>query len=312
MDRLDLLVQRNGYFTRPQALAEGLDDRAIRRALAAGQWTRIRQGVYTQAAVWAAADREARHRIEAHAVAHRLAGRVALSHTSAAAMHALALWGVELDQIHATRLDGSAGRAEARVRYHEGGCGRAEVVDVDGVACVRPLRAALEVAMISPLESGLVTLDAALHSGCSLDEMAAATATMHRWPGARRLHLALRLADGRAESVGESRTRYLCYFHNLPAPELQFEVYDEHGTLAGIADFAWPEHKLLGEFDGRVKYGRHLRSGEGPGDAVFREKRREDRLRELTQWSMVRVTWGDLQQGAATAERIRRLLRRAA
>jgi hypothetical protein len=45
---------------------------------------------------------------------------------------------------------------------------------------------------------------------------------------------------------------------------------------------------------------------------VFREKRREDELRRLTGFSMVRLTWADLYRGAETAARIRALMRRAA
>jgi len=61
-----------------------------------------------------------------------------------------------------------------------------------------------------------------------------------------------------------------------------------------------------------VKYGRLLMPGEEPGDAVFREKRREDNLRRLTDFSMIRLTWADLYRGAETAARIRGLMRRAA
>ena len=68
----------------------------------------------------------------------------------------------------------------------------------------------------------------------------------------------------------------------------------------------------MSEFDGKVKYGRLLRPGESPADAVFREKVREDRLREALQWGMVRLVWADLYRPAATAARIRRLLRAAA
>ncbi len=74
----------------------------------------------------------------------------------------------------------------------------------------------------------------------------------------------------------------------------------------------WPEHGLLGEFDGRVKYGRLLRPGEEPGDAVFREKRREDELRRLTGFAMVRLVWADLHRPRETAARIRGLLRSVA
>ena len=312
MDRLRILAEAHGYFTRPQALASGYDDKAIRRTLRAAQWTRIRQGVYTFPDLWAAADARGRHRTLAHAVASRLGDRVVLSHVSAAERHGLELWDVDLDLVHLTRLDGATGRTEAGVVHHEGVCAAQESVPLGGVRVVPRARAALETGLLASTESALVTLDSVLHHGCTREELASMAALMEEWPGSRRLRVALRLADGRAESVGESRTRYLCYLHHLPAPELQFEVRDQRGHVVGTTDFAWPEHRLLGEFDGKVKYGRLRRPGEEPEDAVFREKRREDLLREITGWSMVRITWGDLYQGAATAARVRRLLTRAA
>jgi hypothetical protein len=89
-------------------------------------------------------------------------------------------------------------------------------------------------------------------------------------------------------------------------------VRDADGVLLGTTDMAWPERRLLGEFDGRAKYGRLLRPGESPGDAVFREKKREDRIREVTGWLFVHLVWADLYQPRATADRIRALLRRVA
>ena len=128
----------------------------------------------------------------------------------------------------------------------------------------------------------------------------------------QKLHLPVLMADPRPESVGESRSRWLFHTQHLPAPDLQFHVYDDHGRLLGISDFAWREHKLLGEFDGKVKYLSYLREGETAGDAVFREKRREQLLCEQLGWSMVRLVWADLYSPAATAARIRRLMRMAA
>jgi hypothetical protein len=52
---------------------------------------------------------------------------------------------------------------------------------------------------------------------------------------------------------------------------LQLEVRSAEGPDLGRADFAWEDARLLGEFDGRVKYGRLLRPGQDPGDAVFQE-----------------------------------------
>ena len=47
----------------------------------------------------------------------------------------------------------------------------------------------------------------------------------------------------------------------------------------GIADFYWKECRHLGEFDGKAKYEKYRRPGETAADCVFREKRREDRMR---------------------------------
>ena len=59
------------------------------------------------------------------------------------------------------------------------------------------------------------------------------------------------------------------------------------------------------EFDGREKYTRYLREGETVTDAVLREKRREDRVRELTGWICVRITWAELADPRRLAARIR-------
>jgi hypothetical protein len=112
--------------------------------------------------------------------------------------------------------------------------------------------------------------------------------------------------------VGESRGFWLCRQFGIPAPEPQFEVYDSAGVLRGTCDWGWPEHGLLGEFDGRIKYGRLLKPGQAPGPVVFAEKNREDELRELTGYGMVRIIWDDYQRPGLTAGRIRRGLGRAA
>ena len=77
-------------------------------------------------------------------------------------------------------------------------------------------------------------------------------------------------------------------------------------------DWAWPEHKLFGEFDGEVKYLRYRRPGETVTQAVLREKRREDELRELTDFGFIRFIWVDLFRGEQTAGRVRAKLRRPA
>lgn len=313
MDPLRIKALAQGYFTRSDAHAAGLDDNAIRRALKSRTWLRIRQGVYTLPDIWAGLDDAARHLATARAVARKLGDTVALSHTSAVLDHGLDVWGADLSVVHLTRLDGGAGRTEAGVQHHEGFCLESDVLERDGYLVMAPARAALEAGSLLNSEQTVVLLDAGLHHELfTTTELDAGLELVRYWPGTLHLQFAVPFADGRAESQGESRSRYLCYAHGLPAPELQFYVYDARGRLIGITDFAWPEHRLLGEFDGKVKYVRFLRPGETPSDVVFREKKREDLLRRATGWPVVRLTWADLYQGAQTAAEIRALMRPAA
>ncbi len=62
---------------------------------------------------------------------------------------------------------------------------------------------------------------------------------------------------------------------------------------------------MVGEFDGRITYGRWLRPGQQPGDVVFEEKRREDLIRDEG-WPVVRWTWDDLLHPARLGERVSR------
>jgi hypothetical protein len=289
-----------------------VDDAALRRATRRGFLVKVRHGAYAFATDWAEGDAQTHHVQRSRAALRVLGDRVALSHHSAAAALGLDLWDVPLDQVHVTRLDGGAGRTEGDIRHHEGFVLDADLVDVRGVRATKPVRAALESASLSGLERGLVTVDSGLRSGSfTRADLAAQHTLMQAWPNTQHLHLVTRLADGRSASVAESRSKYFFYAHGIPAPELQFPVYDGV-ELVATTDFAWPSLGLLGEFDGRVKYGRLLRPGEEPGDAVFREKRREDLLRRVTGWRMVRLVWADLQHPERTAAWLRSEMRLAA
>ena len=152
----------------------------------------------------------------------------------------------------------------------------------------------METASLSTVASGLVVLDSLVDlKKVSVDEVHAAFAGYHG-PGSRKLQITVRLVRAGAESVGETLGRHLFWGQHVPEPVLQFKVYDEHGNLVGRTDYAWPGLGMLGEFDGNVKYERYLRPGETVHDAVVREKRREDLLREITGWLMIRLIWADL------------------
>jgi hypothetical protein len=297
-----------GAFLRREVIALGMDDRILRRQLRAGVWVRVRHGAYTFADIWAAADEDEQHRIRMRAASRVLGDRVAFSHHSSCLITRLPLWGADLTPIHVTRRDGGAGRTESDVRHHEGLLLPEDVMTEDGLTRTRPVRAVLESASLLTVEQGLVVVDAGLHQRLyDKGELFAQQLLMESWPGCQHLQLVTRLASGRSASAGESRSRYLFWVEGLPAPVSQYEIHDR-GRVVATVDFAWPDRRLIVEFDGKGKYVKHLLPGETPADAVFREKRREDLIRRLTGWTVIRLTWADLHHPKRTAAMIRTAL----
>ena len=310
-DPLRAICAELGFFTRAHAREAGHDDRAIAREARAGRWRRIRRGYYTFPDTWAEANPEQRHLIMCRAVLDSLGDDVALSHISGCIAHKVDVWDIPLDHVHVTRLDGGAGRIEAGVVHHEGLVLDNEVSVVDGMKVLAAQRCVLEAGSLGRPESALVLLNSALHRRlCSIDDIGNQFDVMAHWPRVRHLHVPVHMATEKSESVGESRGLWLFFVEHLPAPTLQHEVVVD-GRLIGRTDWAWLKHRGLGEFDGKIKYGRLLKPGQDPGEVVFQEKRREDDLREATDAWMIRLIWTDLDRPSETATRIRTKLAKA-
>lgn len=307
-DPLRVIAMTEGVFLRREVLAAGYDDKRIAGMLRAKVWHRVRQGAYCFADVWWASTREARHLILARAVLRTTPGPVVLSHTTALLVHGIAVWGADLTRVHVTRLDKGAGRTERDVQHHVGLLHESEVIHVGGLPVVVAARAVIEACTLLTQQSALVSADSALNlCTCTPDELHRTFRDMNHWPGSQHIHVVLHHMDGRAESPGETRARFLFWWQGLPRPDLQFRVYDG-GELVAVTDFVWHAQKTFGEFDGKVKYGRLLREGEDAGDAVFREKIREDLVRDLTGYGCGRLVWLDLDRPGRTAARFARTL----
>ena len=159
-------------------------------------------------------------------------------------------------------------------------------------------------------DRAVAVADQALAAGADPGELAEALGQARRWHGCGQARRVVAFADSRSESVGESFSRVTMAELELPVPVLQLEVFDDNGYLLGRGDFGWPERRTLGEFDGRVKYSKLLRPGEGAEDAVYREKLREDALRDQG-WQMARWVWDDLKTPQVIADRVLRAFARA-
>jgi hypothetical protein len=298
----------HGLFLRRDALAAGLTDLMLRRAVKAGELVRVRHGAYVPGPVWRTLDARGRHLVKVRAVLRTHGTRVAASHHSAVAAWGMDQWRVPLAKVHVTRTDHGSGRQFDDLTHHQALVSDSDVTEVDGIRATRPVRAALESATLLELEQALVVVCSGLRMKLfDRAELERCRASMEAWPNSLGLELVCRLADERFGSVGEVRT-FLCLWRAaLPKPVPQFSVYDGD-ELVGTVDFAWPELGLILEFDGKVKYEKYLRPGESPADAVVREKRREDRIRELTGWTVIRICWDDLADPERFIARIRRVM----
>jgi len=308
------LMDEHGIVLRRDAIAAGYNDNALARFVRAGVITRARQGAYVECARWASLDKRGKHDVLSRAVLKQYDESVALSHDSAVVRLEGPTYGLVLTDVHLTHLPGITGRRNvAGIVHHEGSLRVLDVTRRDDDWLTSPARTVLDVAMTRGVEAGIVVADDFLRRGLTTkDELWLVYECVKDWPGALILRLVIERCDGRSESVGETLGRELFRRYRVPMPIPQFEVFRPDGSLAGRTDWAWPEHRLLGEFDGKEKYLRFLRAGETTADAVLREKRREDELRELTGWSVIRLVWADLFRGDQTATRVVNAMSRSA
>lgn len=311
-ESIERLVRANrGYFTRGEAVAVGFSDDDLWEAVRSKAIIRLRRGAYAPRDLYLECDDLGRHVLLARAVVAAQRGTVALTGPSAAAVHGFTLYGHDLSKVHLVRLDGGSARHEANVIHHRVSAELEEsLVSKSGLHLVNPARTVWEVGVVSDLESGVVTADSALRLYPELmGEIKEMADIYEHRPGSRTARMALRMANGRSESPGESISRVKFHRYALPIPDLQFEVFDSSGRFVGRSDFGWEGYRHLGEFDGKIKYGALLKPDETGSDVVFREKRREDQLRSCL-WGMSRLTWYDLDASRArsTVARIRQEL----
>ena len=289
-----------------QLRAAGYTVGELHRMRRTGALTSVRRGVYVAGAQ--PDDAAVRHLLLVRAALAELDGSSVVSHASAAVVHGLSVWGLPLDVVAVTRDRSRTGaRRSNLVHVHSAPLSCDEVVVVDGLPCTSVARTVVDLARIAPFEQAVVSADAALRGGLERPLLVEALQRATGWVGVPAARRAAAFADGRSESVGESRSRVAIARAGLPPPALQWPV--RYGASTAYADFAWVAQRTVGEFDGKVKYGRQLlRPGQDVGDVVYEEKLREDAIRE-EDWGVARWTWRDLDDFGPTAVRIRKRFR---
>jgi hypothetical protein len=305
-----LAAGQGNVVLRRQLLDAGYSDNELYRLRQRGELVQIRRGAYAETRVWDVLDELDRHRALVRAVLLQLKAPAVPSHVSAAVMLGLRMWEPDLSVVHITRADLHSTRLEAGVLHHAGTLPEDDLITLpDGVVVTAPLRTAVDVARVTKFEAAVVVADAALaQPGTSPELLLCTLDRMRDWPGARAAGRVVEFADGLSESAGESRARVQFERLGLPRPRLQVPI-GVPGTGEDRVDFLFEEEHTVVEFDGRVKYGRLLPPGVEAGDAVWREKLREDRIREQG-YGFARMVWADLYRDEVVRTRLRRAFQR--
>lgn len=279
--------EHTGLYLSGGAAATESAGRQFRREAQAGRGAvRLRRGVFTTVEHWAGLPPRQRHLAEVLAVVATRKRDPLISHQSAAV-----LWGIPLGDawpgtVHVLAPPQSRARSKNGVTVHRSDIPDRDVVEIDGMLVTSPARTLIDVARTVSFATAVVAIDHALNPRCASPEVfltaEVLSEKLHESASARgavRADRAIRFGRPNADNPGESMSRVAIFELGFPEPLLQTCHPNPRGGFY-FTDFEWPAYRLIGEFDGKGKYlkDEYLR-GLTPGEAVHREKVREDDLR---------------------------------
>lgn len=289
--------------TRGELVALGHTERHVRNLIESGLLRRVRRGRYIFADDWDSLWNEGRHLVEVVAAhLNAAAGGLVFWGPSAAVLHELPLYRHTPDEVHVATTDARHSRAHAGNRWHNVEVASVDIVEIDGIRCTSLERTVLDLARSARPETAISVADAALRRSVGeRHEHDAATAVLWRDRMLRRAHdehgrgirqarRVLEFADGRAQLPGESVSRYRLGQLGFTRYDLQMHVVGAWGDEYWL-DFGFLGMHCFGEFDGESKYLDEAIRGDRTIERVLLdEKRREDDIRGVTGWRIVR--WG--------------------
>jgi hypothetical protein len=194
----------------------------------------------------------------------------------------------------------SAWRGPRGVLVHRSTLNARDVVTVDDgdIRVTSAMRTAWDVAALETVPTAVALLDGMVRAGqLDIEACRRGHATAHgRWR-ATRVGAVLPLVDGRSESPPESWVRVACARGGLPAPVPQYVVI-EGGEFLGRVDLAWPEARLVVEYEGAHHF---------EGMQISKDDERYRRLVDAG-WRVIRLSAADLRDMEAVVARIARAL----
>lgn len=289
-----LAARQNGLVTRRQAIDAGHTERELRTLTAVhGPWVIVRRGVYAERELWDSMNGYDEHaRLRDLAVHLTAKADHVMSHDSAARALGIPMLRPKRELSHLTREGVGGSRTERAVKHHLTRMTLLGTREVEGMTVTGPARTAVDLAREHGLETGVIACDRFLHDGGDLAELRTVFGAMWCWPGSTRIRASIDLADGGAETPGESLLRLLLIELGIGVPDTQFPV--RIGTGVAWADMRVGCH--LFEFDGRLKFRREDQGGVAtrPVDEVLWEERKRERAICAEGLGVSRVIWEEL------------------
>ena len=303
-ERLLGLTDASLVFRRRDLIAAGIPDALQSAMLRRGLLVRLRHGVYVSAVQVVHASAADFHRIHLAAAIAATDESTWAFGASAAVVHGLPLPFDAPDCIDLLRQEHQDERSLTRPSRHRLELPRtrvtthrmteADVTTVNGIPVVGPPLAAISVARQLSHRWQVAAFDAVLWNRTATEEDLYRLSEEWRSRGGKAtIDEAIARARRGAQTVLETMSRLALVDQGLPEPSLQVPFYDRAG-LIGYVDMYWPDFRVIGEADGRVKYAER--------DDLVREKIREDRLRALG-FRVVRWMWQDVYERPAEVAR---------
>jgi hypothetical protein len=236
-------------FTRKQALAGGLTDRRLHLLVGRGQLRRPVEGVYVAAQVPDGLE------VRAQVLMLVVPEGCFVCDETAAWLHGARMAMAPNSHLEVPTVSffrpADAGRLRnALVTSGERTLAPADLMQVNGLLTTTPLRTALDLGRLRRRDQALAAMDALLGLGAfSHEELLASVERFARQRGVVQLRWLAPLADGLAESAGESALRLRWYDAGLPRPQLQISVVVDGHEVFRI-DMGLEELLFGAEYDG--------------------------------------------------------------
>lgn len=265
---------RGGVFTRADARACGYPDPDIDSLLDTGGWRRIRPGTYAPHQTVTLVDDVMLHLRRLYHVLRRGEAGLIASHQSAAALHALPLWGLDLTHLHLTARTGRTGVHPDGIHRHVRDPVGPGVTVWNKLRLVTPARAVAEVAATSPLAPSVSLTEAALYAGLVTppdlkraathlvdipdqyaDNPADPRAGDQLLGACARAQRVFALASTASASVAESRLRLMLREAGLPMPSASPPpLPEEHCVDLTNCTLWFPDQRTVVEFEPRFPF----------------------------------------------------------